>query len=175
MERTRTAEKRDRIGFRMFWETTAMVLLAVVLGLLVNQLRPGALPLVGDWSPEAQLTLDSGESMVISLEEAKDLCLSKEGTFIDARPRSLYDEAHILCARNLPWEAVDESFEAVMADIPPDALIITYCDGESCALSKDLALELFYRGYENIRVLVNGWSLWVEHQLPVSKSGKSNV
>ncbi|MCJ7687371.1 MAG: rhodanese-like domain-containing protein, partial [Desulfobacteraceae bacterium] len=157
MERTRTAEKRDRIGFRMFWETTAMVLLAVVLGLLVNQLRPGRLALVGDWSPEAQLTLDSGKNIAISLEEAKELCLSKLGIFIDARSRDLYDQAHILCARNLPWEAVDKSFEAVMADIPPDALIITYCDGESCALSKDLALELFYRGYENVRVLVNGW------------------
>lgn len=175
MERLKSEGKSNRIGPQMFWQSTTIVLLAAALGILVNQIHPGRLPLVGDWSPEAQLTLYSGENMAISLEEAKDLCLSKQGIFIDARSRDLYDEGHILCARNLPWEAVDESFEVVMADIPPDTLIITYCDGESCSLSKDLALELFYRGYENVRVLVNGWSLWVEQQFPVSKGGKSNV
>jgi len=146
----------EQIVFRAFWQVGAIVLLAVTLGVLVNQIRSDRLALVADWSPEAQLTLESGESMVIPLEEARELCSSKRAIFLDARSRELYEQAHILCARNLPWEEVDEYFDAVMADIARDALIITYCDGESCSLSKDLALELFYRGYENVRVLVNG-------------------
>ena len=153
----------------MFWETMAMVLLAVVLGLLVNQLRPGRLPLVGDWSPEAQLTLESGKSLVISLDEARDSFFSEKAVFLDARSPELYKLGHITGARNLPWNAVDENFDAVMADIHQDALLIAYCDGESCSESKDLALDLFYRGYENVRVLVNGWSLWKEYQLPMDK------
>ena len=159
----------------MFWQTTAIVLLAVTLGLLINQIHPGRLPLVGDWSPEAQLTLDSGESMVVSIDQARDNFFSGNAIFLDARASEIYREGHIQGAQNLPWERVDEYFDKGMADIPEDALLIVYCDGESCALSKDLALELFYRGYENVRVFVNGWSLWVEQQFPVSKGGKSNA
>lgn len=159
----------EGIGFRMFWQTGSIVLLAVILAFLVNQIRSDRLGLVADWSVEAQLAQESGQNMVISLEEARELCSSQSATFLDARSSELYEQAHILCARNLPWNAVDEHFDTVMADIHQDALIIVYCDGETCSLSKDLALELFYRGYDNVRVLVNGLSLWVEHQLPVEK------
>ena len=169
MERTRAAARRDRIGSRMFWQATAIVFLAVALGLLVNQLRPGRLPLVADWSPEAQLTLESVEILVISLDEARDSFFSGKAVFLDARSHELYKLGHITGSRNLPWNAVDENFDTVMADIHSDALLIAYCDGESCSESKDLALDLFYRGYENVRVLVNGWSLWKEYQLPMDK------
>jgi len=164
------------IGFRMFWQTGSIVLLAVILAFLVNQIRSDRLPLVADWSPEARLTIDSGASMVISLDEARDRFSSRTAVFLDTRSPELYELGHILGARNFPWEAVDKHFDAVMADISIDALIIAYCDGEACAQSKDLALELFYRGYENVRVLVNGWRLWKEHHLPVEKGpwpGKS--
>lgn len=157
----------EGIRFRMFWQLGAIVLLAVTIGVLVNQIRSDRLPLVANWSAEGRLTLEDGESIVISLDEARQLCLSRSATFLDARSREIYEQGHILCAYNLPWEAVDEYFDIVMTDIPKDALIITYCDGESCPLSEDLAQDLFYRGYENVRVLVNGWSLWKEHQLPI--------
>ena len=164
--------RHKRIGSRMLWQTGAIILLAVALGIVINQIRPARLPFVGDWSPEAQLTLESGKSLVISLDDAHDNFISGKGVFLDARAPEAYNEGHIQGARNLPWEAVDEYMEKVTAQVSQDALIIAYCDGESCALSKDLALELFYMGYENVRVLVNGWSLWVEHQLPISKGGE---
>jgi len=56
-----------------------------------------------------------------------------------------------------------------MTEIPMDAMVIAYCDGESCSLSKDLALYLFFRGYDNVRVLVNGWSRWLEAGLHVTE------
>jgi len=169
MKKMTETSKLERIGFRIFWQMGTIVLLAVTIGVIFNQIRPGRLRLVADWSVEAQLAQELGQNMLISLEEARELCSSKRAIFFDTRPRELYEQAHIPCARNLPREAMDEYFDRVMGNIPQDALIIAYCDGESCALSKDLALELFYRGYDNVRVLVNGWSLWVEHQLPVEK------
>ncbi len=171
---TETARLKG-IGFRMFRQAGAIVLLAVTIGVLVNQIRSDRLPLVADWSAEARLTLESGESMVISLDEAKELCSSRRATFLDARSRNHYEQGHILCAYSLPWEGVEEYFDAVMTDIPQDSLIITYCDGVSCELSKDLALELFYRGYDKVRVLVNGWSLWKENQFPVTKGPRPGV
>ena len=169
MKKTTEKGRLEGIGFLIFWQTGSIVLLAVILAVLINQIRSDRLPLVADWSPEARLTLESGESMIISIEEARELCSSKKAIFLDARSSELYEHGHILCARNLPWNAVDEHFDTLMADIHQDALLIAYCDGESCAESKDLALDLFYRGYENVRVLVNGWSLWVEQHLPVEE------
>ena len=153
----------------MFWETMAMVVLAIGLGLIVNQLRPGRLPLVGDWSAEARLTLDTGDSMVISLEEAKELCEENKVVFLDARSSELYDQGHIRCALNIPWQGFDKYVDRVFETIPDNAWIVTYCDGEHCSLSEDLAKELVAMGYKNVNVLLNGWTRWVEAGFPVER------
>jgi len=41
---------------------------AIAIALPVNHLRPGGIPLVADWSPEAQLRLDAGESLAVSFD-----------------------------------------------------------------------------------------------------------
>jgi 3-mercaptopyruvate sulfurtransferase SseA len=46
--------------------------------------------------------------------------------------------------------------------------VITYCDGERCTLSRDLAEALRVEGVENVRELRNGWTLWQEHGLPTA-------
>jgi rhodanese-related sulfurtransferase len=169
MERVKAAGKRNRIGFRMFWETTAMVLLAIGLGLVVNQFRPGRLTLVQDWSAEARLTLDSAKSMVIPLGEARKLCEEDNAIFLDARSPELYDQGHIRCALNVSWQGFEEYIDRVFETIPEDTRIVTYCDGEHCSLSEDLAKELVAMGYKDVNVLLNGWTRWVEAGLPVER------
>ena len=46
-------------------------------------------------------------------------------------------------------------------------MIIAYCDGEHCDLSHELALFLKEMGFENARVLVNGWTVWQQAGLRV--------
>jgi 3-mercaptopyruvate sulfurtransferase SseA len=46
-------------------------------------------------------------------------------------------------------------------------LVITYCDGDSCNLSKDLALFMENLGFSKVLVLVNGWTLWQDAGLPI--------
>lgn len=163
------AEERNRNGFRMFWETMAMVLLAIGSGIVVNQLRPGWLPLVGNWSAEARLTHDQGNSMVISLEEAKELCEENKVVFLDARPSELYDQGHFRFALNLPWQSFEKHIDRVFETIPDNARIVIYCDGENCSLSEDLARELSSMGYEKVKVLLNGWTRLQKAGLPVEK------
>lgn len=158
---------RKGIGLTVLWQSIAVVFLAFGISILVNSLRSDRLALVADWSPEAQLTREGGENLVISFEEAEIHFFAGDAVFLDARSPELYQEGHIQNARNLPWEGYEQYYDKVMNGIAPDALIITYCDGEGCSLSKDLALLLFDRGYRNVRVLVNGWSLWTEDALPV--------
>lgn len=148
-------------------QSGAIIILAAAAGLLMNQFRSETLPLVGDWSPESKLTEDSGEIMVISLEEAKALCSDKEAVFLDSRSPEDYARGHIRCAQNIPWQSFDEYIDRVWGIIPEDSWIVAYCDGEYCTLSEDLAKELVSMGYEKVKVLLNGWTRWLEAGFPI--------
>lgn len=146
-------------------QTGAIAFLAIAAGLAVNHIRSDRLPLISDWSPKDRLA----KSMAITLEEARRFCESGSAIFVDARSLEDYREGHILCARNLPLKDVDERLDSAMAGVPLEETIVVYCDGEECSLSEELAKELFFRGYENVRVLVNGWSRWLEAGFPTAK------
>ncbi len=66
-----------------------------------------------------------------------------------------------------------DDFEAVypkLADkFQGKEAVITYCDGERCPLSTDLARLLMDRGVRNVFVLKNGWTVWNNERLPVEK------
>lgn len=153
-------------GKSMFWQSVMIVVTSVVVALLLNAVREDNLSLPGDWSDEARLTLDSGENLMISLDDARKMFEAQQAIFLDARPRSDYDAGHIQNALSLPWDSFDEQFESVLIDIDEDTTLITYCDGQTCNLSHELAMALIDMGFPNVRVLVNGWTLWKESLLP---------
>lgn len=153
------------------WQLPMIAFMACLLGLAVNHFRSDSIPVVGDWSVDARFSDSAGESLVISLEDAKKLFEQKRAVFIDARPKDQYDEGHIQKAISLPWQEVDSYFMAVATQLDDQVKIITYCDGESCELSHELALFLKEMGFNNVKVLVNGWSSWQEAGLPVDLVG----
>ena len=169
MRTDRMAEK----AWRAIRQSGTILVLAAAAGLLMNQARSDTLPLVGAWSPDARLTTASGESLVISLKEARALCSNKEAVFLDARSSQDYARGHIRCALNLPWQSFEEYIGRVWEEIPDDAWIVIYCDGEDCSLSEDLAKELIAMGYEKVKVLVNGWTRWLKAGLP-TEVGKND-
>jgi len=154
------------------WQLATIVLLAAAIGLSSNHLRTTGLPLIGDWSPEAQLITPSGDSLAISLADAEVMYYAHGAIFLDARSAEDYDEGHIEGALNLPWEGppwedLDPRIAEKLRDYSSETIFITYCDGEACGMSKELAMVMLERGYTNVRVLVNGWTLWQDRQLPV--------
>jgi rhodanese-related sulfurtransferase len=148
-------------------QSISILLLAALLGLLFNEFRSDGVALFADWSIEARIADNPGEFTLVSLEEAKKLFSSKQAIFIDARSPEDYRRGHILWAQNLPWESMEEHVDRVTAGIPPEANIIVYCDGEDCMLSEYVARDLFYMGYDHVKVLVNGWTKWLDGGLPV--------
>jgi len=149
------------------WQSMAIFTISVVIGLGVNSFRHARLPLVADWSARAQLSsIPGGDNLTISFEEAESLYFDQEAVFLDARPREHFRMGHIGGARNLPWEDFERHFSQVMSDIPHDSTIVTYCEGESCNLSRELASALSAKGYEHVRVLIDGWQLWQQYDLP---------
>ena len=151
------------------WQCAAMFTLAVFLGFSINQFRDSRLPLFDDWSMETRLISPSGVRLDISLIEAKNLFSKQTAIMIDARPKGDYEKGHIRGARSLPWHDVDQRFMGVTKDISVDTPIITYCDGETCELSHNLANFLLDMGFTNVRILVNGWTKWQHADLPIDK------
>jgi rhodanese-related sulfurtransferase len=156
----------DRPWEATFRQTLALALSAGLLGLFLNQLRSDSMPLLGDWSPEARVTLKFGKNILIPFDEAKDRFFKGSAVFIDARAPEHFQEGHIQGAFNLPLAEFDHMIDKVLPHLPEEALIVTYCDGEDCDLSAKIALKLKEIGYDNVRVLFNGWSLWKSHPLP---------
>ena len=89
--------------------------------------------------------------------------------------QALYKEGHIQGSRSLPFEAFDQLADEVLIDLPEDTLIITYCDGEKCTLSAELAQKLKQIGFENVRVLFNGWTVWKDIISPLSLNNPGEV
>lgn len=149
------------------WQIPVVIIVAGILALSINGLRPESLPLVGDWSVDVRMTTISGDRLDISIDEAARLFHAQAAVFIDARSEADYEKGHIRGALNLPWQDIDRLFFSITAGLLPDMPIITYCDGETCRLSHDLTIFLRDMGFENVKVLVNGWTLWKESGLPV--------
>lgn len=148
------------------WQLPVLVLLALCFALGLNHWRSDSIPLVGDWSEATRFSDASGESMVISLDQARQLFEQNGALFMDARPADQYAEEHIQGALSIPWQEAELYFEQAIERLESAKTIISYCDGETCELSHDLALFFKEMGFENVRVLVNGLSVWQQAELP---------
>jgi rhodanese-related sulfurtransferase len=156
------------------WQIPLLMAVAGLIALMVNYWREVPLPLIGDWSVATRLTDKGGKNPAISLDEAKQLFDRKAARFLDARPQPQYRDGHISGALNLPWQDVANAFTDIAAQLDEKDSIITYCDGESCELSHDLAMYLQDMGFANVRVLVNGWTVWQNAGFPTQKAGATD-
>ena len=153
---------------KAMWQVPALIGLAGLIAVGVNLFRTQRIPFVGDWSQEKRFPDNKGESLTITLEQAGDLFERDAALFVDARPRDQYARGHIRGALSLPWQDLDNYFMEIVDRLDTDKTIVTYCDGENCNLSHGLALFLKDSGFNDTRVLVNGWTLWRKAGLPVA-------
>ncbi|MFA5906822.1 MAG: rhodanese-like domain-containing protein, partial [Desulfobacula sp.] len=128
-------------------EICFIIVLSIIAGMAVNLVRTNSIPFVQDWSTEGRLSLDNGDSLVIPPAEAETLFKENKAVFLDARGRDLFNEGHIKGAKSLPWHEVDDHYQEVVQGVDRESLVITYCDGEFCNLSHDLALFLKNAGF----------------------------
>lgn len=151
------------------WQAVLLLVLAGAFGLGFNCFRTAPLPLVADWSPAARLKAATGQDMIIPVEKAAEFYDTREAVFIDARSAELFAQGHIAGAINLPFEDVNAHIGAFFGRVPEKhTVVITYCDGETCSLGEDLALLLKDAGYDNVRVLINGWTVWSGRGFPIA-------
>ena len=149
------------------WQVFAIVSMGCCVGLLFNIVRSDGLNLVQSFEETGSNPADDSDGFKISVTEAEAFFLAQSAVFLDTRGRAAYASGHIQGARSLPWEEFDTDYEKVLEDVEKDNYIITYCDGAECHSSEHVAVALLEKGYSNVHVLFNGWSLWNRENLPV--------
>ena len=78
------------VGLKGLRQSGMLLLLAVVVALIGNQVRPQGLALVDEeWSLEAHIKAPDGSGMTVTLDEAKEFFFSGSAVFIDARSEDL--------------------------------------------------------------------------------------
>jgi len=139
-----------------------LVLIASVVGVVVNQIRPDGISLRAN---EAEvLGVGFLEGGTIGLEEAHKGFQAKGTLFVDARSPDLFSQGHIPGAKNLPWAEVARNPDAI-SSLPKGIEIIVYDDGMEVS-AMNLAVFLSSVGHKTTRILDGGWSAWKSAGLP---------
>ena len=151
----------SRVG-RMIVEAAVLVIVSVSIGLLVNHFSPRGIPLLARAEEET-----TGQMYTIDLDEAKKKYDSGEALFIDARGEEDYGAGHIKGALSLPAHEIESRLAGLFDLLIDDRQVITYCGGEECHSSTDLADSLRAAGCLNVRVFHSGWVSWKASGYPV--------
>ena len=160
---------------------------AVVLALIFNAISPNGISLktqirqvqvrdnvvkIPIWA-EAAVPSEGEEFILhpaqeIRLPAAFAAFQKGQAIFIDTRSTEKYLEGHIAGALSFPLEE-REAMEFVDLQLKQDQKIITYCDGEACSQSIDLAMQLEEMGYYDIYFFLGGWLEWQKANYPIMK------
>jgi rhodanese-related sulfurtransferase len=141
-------------------QSGGLLLMAALCGLAWTALTGTGLftrPSPGSAGPDAAIPH-------ITYDEALMYLRQGDAIFIDARHGFDFHRGHIPGAINIPL-ADFESLQPVVATLPRDATIITYCDGQECNSSEALARDLMQQGFQHVKVFFAGWNQWV-HESP---------
>lgn len=157
-----TAAVFRRALMQGIWQGAILVVIAVVLALSVNALRPDGLPLV---ERPAARTIQPGVASTISLPGALKLYHAHTALFLDARDPYMFNQAHIPGALSVPPGKSALVMSQLTTD--PGRMIITYCDGPECGRSEQLARELKDKGLPNVRIMTEGWYAWLNSGFPI--------
>jgi len=110
--------------------------------------------------------------MVSFLDVASRFFGQPNVTFIDARDEGTFEAGHIPGALNIDAERLDSDAligAKSLEKTPKTNVLIVYCSGGQCDLSKRLASNLIARGFLKVLVFEGGWNEWTDEGQPVEE------
>ncbi|MGD9008102.1 MAG: rhodanese-like domain-containing protein [Desulfobacteraceae bacterium] len=150
-------------------EAAWLIGLSLALACAAFFLRPGAMP---GRMPDEGGGSGEGLTKTIAFEAAVDHFQSGTAIFADARPLEVFEAGHIKGALHLDPSEFDQWSDQVFAYASTESTLITYGEDPQGLLSRKLAEKLTWMGFENVCYLNDGWRLWKEHKLPISKGNR---
>ena len=157
---------------RGIWQGVCLGVLAALLAAGVNALRSSGLPWVGQWSPAAVAAANLQGVEAITLQVAWSRYQEGKAIFVDARDPLSFKGGHIKGAWNVPLAEAERSVEEIGILAKAGLAVIVYCDGAACTLGPELARTLQKRGVPSVKIIVDGWRLWLEAGYPVAGGGR---
>ena len=147
-------------------EASLILLASFVLGFSYTAVTGKGLFGTSPKSPSTTSAPSANAPAFISFQEALELFRSGTANFVDSRHSYDYSLGHIVGAISLP---LNEFHSRNTGSLPKDRLLVTYCDGEECNSSVELAMKLDSVGYSNVRIFFGGWKEWAANQQPIEK------
>lgn len=93
-------------------------------------------------------------------------------TVVDARDAAAYRAGHIPGALHLTAESAEQLLTVQTLPIPLDDLVVTYCDGGTCAVSEYMGTVLRDQaGCREVHILEGGFLEWQAAELLVTAGG----
>lgn len=144
---------------------------SIILGIIFNIFSTDGIPFIR--SPivvkSVELGLNNNDSEAINglnLAQVIELHSSGKAIFIDARDQWEYSDGHIPGSINIPEFSFTIDNKSLQT-IEKNALIVVYCDGDECDISKRLAKKIIGLGYTNSYVYLGGFKEWKESNLQI--------
>ena len=152
-------------GLRLIGACAGLLLLASVLGTVVNSLRPAATRLswVGDWEHHIETKAFHAGIPVTFLAGTQQRSADSSVVLLDARSPDLYEYGHIPRALNLPVGEVDQRLGSFASLLTPQTPILVYCGGADCGDALELAIKLRELGFTDLTMYPGGFAEWKEY------------
>jgi rhodanese-related sulfurtransferase len=166
-QRNRTLIGKERFDKAMK-ETIILIVVTIIVAFAFNLLRQSGIPLFG-FSSQQLIAQQQSSIPKISLSEAHDLYLKKKIVFVDARDPISFEEGHIAGSINIYPDEIAIHLSTLKSLLSDNIMVVTYCDGPQCPLSKETAHALLMQGIPNAKVFVDGWRLWLKAGYPTAK------
>ncbi len=147
---------------RLAWTLTCALAVAGIggtLGLLVNAVSSAGIRLIPSSAPPGR---------VIDLTDARRLFDDRAAHFIDARPRRDFAVGHIAGALNVPLAERAGALDRLQKELPRTQPLVVYCEGGRCDSASELSAWLAGNGWRDVRVLGDGYPVWLAAGFPVS-------
>jgi len=155
-----------------------IMVVAALLGIVVNAVRPNGVALIQSGAPVTTAQHAAPDSAAadtthalaegaISLAEMKRIFDEGTAIILDARDAAEYEQGHIPGAINIPYDRIPEYFDVLQSQVPMEAHVVCYCRSLTCDFSDQLATELKIMGYKNVSVFSGGWDAWTTAGYPV--------
>ncbi|MBT4132779.1 MAG: hypothetical protein HOG76_00060 [Candidatus Marinimicrobia bacterium] len=164
---------------KLIKDIITLVIVSTILGVSAQVVLPNGIGLrteitvVGDDSTGvavASVSINpngaSEAATNISLQKAYSAYENGSAIFFDARSPEEFGSGHIKAAVNLPVHAFLDSLN-YLENLDFNKHIITYCDGEDCNASIDLAADLKMMGFAQVNFFFGGWQEWRDAGYPV--------
>lgn len=151
----------------------SLVLASLLLGIIYNSFSSDGIPFIRKELIVKSVSIDDKDTTStdlkgLELDQAIKLFNQNSAIFIDARDQWEFSESHIKGAINIPEFSFTHE-DTILSKINKEAILVVYCDGDDCDISKRLTNEFMKMGYSNSYVFLGGFKEWSELELPLEK------